>query len=511
MRNYLVLLLTLLTAACSGGGSGGSSSAPPPVPTSTVSGAAVDGLIIQGTVRIYDFTGGSQGSLLGFATTDIRGHYSIALQVESRPVLVEVTGGYYIEEASATQVPLGAGLKMTALFNHATGQPVTIAVTAYTHAAAALAQYLVAQGSGVAAAIDAANSRFGVWVGHSITATVPLDITDPGNAVAQPTPAHNYGFLAGAISNWTEAHNPTGVIPHTTPYRSIEFIQKMHDDLRADGLLDGRGTGGAALSFGTTPLSVNVYRAELAMNILRIADDGVNRTGLTGAQLLQYARAYAASVDPVFNNITPISIDQPVVTVTSPSNSQFVAGVVTVNGIVTDTAGPGTVNLIVDGVLGSAATNHFNPSVSWDTRTVTDGPHNVGFTVINFVGFSSTTVNIPIVDNTPPVALPVSVSPASGGLSCLITGYSIDGLSGIANVSVDGRTVSTLSGPWAGLIPPTTFTGFCISTYDRTVCRTVNVTETDSASNSISRLINVCVTGRERDFVCELSAGCSTQ
>lgn len=511
MAKYLVLFLSLLIVSCGGGG-GGASSAPPPVPTSSVTGSAVDGLIIQGNVRIYDFSGGSIGGLLGSTTTNNLGQYSIALQAESRPVLVEVTGGYYIEEASATQVPLSAGQKMIALFNHSTGQPVTIAVTAYTHAAAALAQYLVAQGNTVAAAIDAANSRFSVWIGHSVTATIPLDITNSGNAVAQPTPAHNYGFLAGAISNWTSTHNPSGVLPHTTPYRSIEFVQKMYDDLRADGLLDGRGNSGSVLSFGTTPMSVGVYRTELAMHILRIADNSArNRTGLSGSDMLQYARAYAASVDPIFNNVTPVPIDQPIITVTAPTNSSYINGVRTVSGVVTDTAGPGSTRLIVDGALGVVATNYFNPSVSWDTRTVADGPHAVGFSVTNLVGFSNTTVNTTIVDNTPPVARPVTVAPYGDGANCSITGYSVDGLSGIANVSLGGTTVSTLSGPWAGIVPRTEFTGFCISTYPRTVCRTVNVTETDLASNSLSRSINVCVTGREVDLVCQLDEGCSTQ
>lgn len=442
MRRTLPLFLIVFLVSCSGSGGGGNS-APPPVPTSNVSGAAVDGLIIQGTVRVYDFSGGSQGGLLGSATTDAVGHYSVSIQSESRPVLVEVTGGYYIEEATNTQVPLGSGLKLTALFNHSTGQPVTIAVTAYTHAAAALAQYLMTQGRSVSAAINEANTRFNVWIGHSITNTIPLAITDSGNASAQPTPAHNYGFLAGAISNWTKANRPNGVISHTAPYRSIEFIQKMYDDLRADGLLDGRGASGGALSFGTTPMSVNVYRAELAMQILRIADDPANRTGITSAQLLQYARAYAASVDPIFNNVAPIPIDQPIVSIISPSANQWISGVINVRGVVTDTAGPGTVNLVVDSNTLGMATDYFNPVVSFDTRTLSNSTHAFGFTVTNFVGLSTRTTINALVDNVlPTVVVNSPIVFRSGSppyFSCTINGAVSD---------VHSGPVGTVSAVW---------------------------------------------------------------
>ena len=99
MRNYIVLLFSLAFLTACGGGGGGGSTGPTgsTIPVGSVSGTAFDGLILNGTVSVYDFSTGAKGALLGQATTDGNGLYALSLQVESRPVLVEITGGYYVE------------------------------------------------------------------------------------------------------------------------------------------------------------------------------------------------------------------------------------------------------------------------------------------------------------------------------------------------------------------------------------------------------------------------------
>jgi hypothetical protein len=230
MKIKLVLLfIPPLLAAC-GGGSG--SSVPPSVPASQVSGKAADGLIIQGTVRIFDFTGGTVGAQLASATTDTVGRYSISMQVESRPILVEVSGGYYIEERSALQVPLEAGQVLTALTNFKMGENVTISATAYTHMAAGLARRLIETGATVSTAITEANNRVTQWLGVPILSTLPVDITIAASATANVTPEHQYGSV---WSNFVLTYDNIPGAAHL-PYRSIDFIQKCTRRF-ADGLM----------------------------------------------------------------------------------------------------------------------------------------------------------------------------------------------------------------------------------------------------------------------------------
>src|SRR5450759_5806832 len=140
MRNNLALLISLVFLTACGGGSagGGSGSTGSTIPVGSVSGISFDGLILNGTVSVYDFTTGAKAALLGQTTSDSSsGLYSLSLQVESRPVLLEITGGYYIEEAgavgSSTQVALSSKEKLTALANYTTGATLNISVTTFTH------------------------------------------------------------------------------------------------------------------------------------------------------------------------------------------------------------------------------------------------------------------------------------------------------------------------------------------------------------------------------------------
>ena len=107
---YMLPLIASLIVACNGGSSGGT---PPAVPTATVAGTALDGLIINGTIIAYDYTGGTKGSELGRSVTNTKGLYNLSLQSESRSVLLEVTGGYYTEEMLPnTNIILDTGDKL---------------------------------------------------------------------------------------------------------------------------------------------------------------------------------------------------------------------------------------------------------------------------------------------------------------------------------------------------------------------------------------------------------------
>src|SRR5690554_632493 len=124
-----VLVLSVALSACGGDGSGG---VPESQPSGSVSGVAFDGLIMNGNVAIYGWDG-SKGELLGSGKTDTLGEYSIDLDgVPSQPVLIEVTGGRYTEEASDRNVALRAGDFLYALQDYEQGDAITTSLTFYT-------------------------------------------------------------------------------------------------------------------------------------------------------------------------------------------------------------------------------------------------------------------------------------------------------------------------------------------------------------------------------------------
>ena len=318
MRTLYFGILAIILTAC-GGGIGGSSNTsppPPPIPTGSVSGITFDGLIKNGDVTIYDFTTGAKGAVLGTAKSDNAGIYKIGLQIESRPLLIEATKGTYTEESSNKTVVLGATQKLTALVNYTTGTPLQVAVTSFTHVAAALAQFKINKKIDVVTAINDANKTITDIVTFDIVATLPKEISNISNASVALSPELKYGFLAGAISQWTMTNAPSVETQHLSPFASIDFAQLMFDDVFADGLLDGKGLDSAQkplqLGFGKVPLNPDVYRFGLGTNMIDIAGGSINKTALTSANILAFAQTFGSSTDSIFAGVPTKLVTLPV-------------------------------------------------------------------------------------------------------------------------------------------------------------------------------------------------------
>jgi len=445
-----MFILAGITAVLTACGGGGGNALPSAVPSGTASGTALDGLILNGTVTVYDFSSGTKGAVLGQATTDsATGAYSLSLQVESRPILLEITGGYYTEEAAAggstTTVTLDSTDKLDAVVNYTTGQPLTVAITAYTNLAAGLAQYEIKTGVPVGTAVDDADHRISQLAGLDIIHTMPLEITDINNASASPTPGIEYGFLAAAISEWVSNAAPSGAAVLTQPYTSIKFDQLMHADIAADGLLDGEGldpTGvKIALSFGTTPLSPTVYRQGIGVSLLEIASSGINKTGVTpsnSVSLLTYAEAYAADADKMFDGVPPVGITTPSIAIIAPSSPGWLSGSQNVSARVQDYTGLTSDSLVVDSGGARLLTTNLNtPAWPLDTTKLTDGTHTATVSATNVAGLSSHAELTFQVDNTPPSLAIDSAAYyqnpyAAFSYHCVITGTVSDAESGPA-------------------------------------------------------------------------------
>jgi Bacterial Ig domain len=490
-RNATVtfILLATVLSACSGSGENAS---PQPIPTASVSGAAVDGLVFNGTVSAYDFSTGSKGALLGQATTNINtGLYSMTIQTESRPLLLELTGGYYYEEMDPTrQVQLDPSDKLLALVNFTTGQAIVTSVTNYTTLAAGLAQYRIANGTAVATAINDANSRISALIGTNVTTTTPREITDPENASAALTPALQYGFLAGGISMWAYNNPPSLALRLTKPYVSIKFIQLMYQDVVADGLLDGVGKDGSGnnviLSFGTKALGANVYRKEIAVNVLLVADHVNNRTGLGSSHVLNFASAYGASTDPIWGGVAPTPITAPVVNLLTPTADQWLRSTINVTATATDYTGLSSAELLVDGNSRATITTGLQaPVFSYNTTAVPDGNHTMGVRVTNILA-QATSVVVPVrIDNTPPIISIQAIQILLSLPGCRFSGTAFDSLSGIP---IDGIiTVTQDNGPYhtsaTGLITNGTWT-VDLRMYDTGAIPPVVASTNDVAGNT---------------------------
>ena len=434
----LTVLVALFLSACGDGGD----TMPPPVAIGSVSGITYDGLIINGTVRVYDFSGGVKGALLAETVSDGNGLYSVSLQIESRPVMVEITGGFYTEEAgSNAQIALSAAHKLVALANYTTGSALRMSVTNFTHLAAGLAAFQIGKGVAAATAIENANRRVSNWTGVNILTTTPRPIIDATNASATLTPELRYGFAAGAISMWTYRNAPTPASAHLPPFTSIDFGQLLYQDVSADGLLDGFGRNSAGdlaqLSFGIVPLGIDVYRFGLGVSLVQMAAHTNNKTGIDGAKVLSFAQAYITNTDTMFNGVSPRPFaPAPVVNITSPTPSAWLSGVKTIAAAISpDSFGHSSADLLVDGVLITTSGNNTAPTFALATTNFTQGMHAVAVRATDLAGFTTTQSITLGVDNSYPTSSATIPYQFLGDNQPLVAnGCASDGFSGLRSV-----------------------------------------------------------------------------
>ena len=266
---------------------------------------------------------------------------------------------------------------------------------------------------------------------------------------------------------WTLNHTPNTAVARTSPYTSIDFAQLLYQDISTDGLLDGIGldSAGAAapLSFGTTPLGVDVYRKGLGVSLVQMAAHPNNKTALGASQVLAFAQSYVANTDAMFHNVAPTPIPEPVVTITSNAWVNKPSNVI---ATIQDIIGISSTDFIVDNAtVATSASNNPAQTFQFDTSKYSEGVHNVSIRVINLAG-QTTTTTIPIgIDITAPAStvggLPTLRLSSSGAqvLSGPVNGCASDGGSGALSVTSlsTGTVVSTdpATGCWS--VPNVTF------------------------------------------------------
>lgn len=384
-------------------GCGGTSPPPPERPSASLSGVVFQAPVAGATVRAYSYTDGRRGAQLGQALTDPSGRYAISGSIPSGLVLLEASGGTYREEATGRDVTVGPNVPLRSLVRVSPGVATGGTIGTYTALAAGLADYLVTQGRSVEAAVDEAYTTISTALGVDVRAVAPLDITDPTNATSSVSAGHEYGFFEAALSQWTaDAGTKTNTTPHTL-HTTASLLTLAHDDIRSDGVLNGRGSGGAQ-RLGTLALGTDSYRYELALALLRIAGSNVNRTGLKPEQLLLAANRWNGSSAPIFGSaaVRPISSATPTLTALTPTANSRVRSRFTATVQATDIVGLTQVGFGMDSAPVTNAADLALPNIEIDSTRYSDGAHTLYAEARNVMGGVARLEHRIFVDNTGP-------------------------------------------------------------------------------------------------------------
>lgn len=402
-----ILSVVSLLAACGGDGGG----VPAVAPSAILDGTVTDAVITNGTLRVFKFDDGKQGDLLAETVTDGNGDFEIAnFTSQDRPVVIEVSGGRYTEEASGVSVNLLDGQVLRAYMFYEQGSAITLQVTPFTHMASCLADYKVRAGVNVNNAITGATSAFSGLAGVDILGTKPLDITNPNNANFEVTDSLSYGALLAAISSFTaEVSEANGVTPHRfNQNSSIYATQVLCQDIAADGVFNGlgyinNGNSVGQLSLGSVPLDVNTLRTKVAQHILSIISSDRNKTTLGVDEFILYANEIASSTDGVFGGVPATAVDQEGPTVTAVlAPDSFLKGIVNLNFMVTDPIGVKSVQFKVNDVVHSYGQSD-NPVMSINSSNYTDGIIKITVVATDILNNVSNIDFNYVLDNTSPI------------------------------------------------------------------------------------------------------------
>jgi len=271
---------SLALAACGGGGGSGSTGTVTPPPTQgTITGTAVKGPVTGATVSAYAISNGTMGSKVASANTDAQGDFSLSMGSYTGPVMLQLTGGTYIDEARASSVSMRSGDVMTAVLpTMAAGASLSgIQLTPLTSMAQTMAQHL--SGGMTEANITAANTAVDrYFMVADILHNAPMNplVSGSGNAANQDT--INHGMTLAAMSQLAQAQGMSA---------SSAMVTAMMNDA-TDGVMDGKMSGSPVMMGGMgmgTAMPATSGTTGLATAMAAFMTSAQNRSGVAAATL----------------------------------------------------------------------------------------------------------------------------------------------------------------------------------------------------------------------------------
>ncbi len=268
------IVVTLLLAACGGGGgldvvgSGG---------TGIVNGSVTKGPVGNASVSVFRVSNGQIGTQIGAGSTNADGKFALSIGSHAGPVMVQVGGGTYKDEATGLLMTMGANDTLTAVIPDiaAVASTGAIQVTPVTTMAQAMAQQM---NSGMTQAnIASANAAMGRYFAVSdILRVHPMNPLVTNSGIGASQDARNYGITLAAMSQYAKTLD--------LPVSSAIVTAMMRD--ASDGLMDGR-MGAAQISMpmggmmGTRMMAVTAGTSGLAASMSEFLKSGSNVSGVT--------------------------------------------------------------------------------------------------------------------------------------------------------------------------------------------------------------------------------------
>jgi len=259
--------LAFLVSACGSGGSTPESLATLSDATRIVQGGFTKNAVVGADIAAYpvDDTGMQDGPAVATATTDDQGRFTLQLPVGSGMLLLETSGGEFIDEAdqepvlaAKRRIQLAPGEGLQSILPDGASE---VAISIPGHALLEKARREAA-GSNFQAVYTANRALATLAFGFDIATVLPADTINPdsGAALAQ----RQFAMLLGGFAN---ALNRVSVVVGS-PEPNIAIIDAVITDF-SDGRLDGLVAG--------VPVMVTINQAPVAIPTDLVLDEEITR------------------------------------------------------------------------------------------------------------------------------------------------------------------------------------------------------------------------------------------
>lgn len=248
----------------------------PVTTTAMLRGTAFNGLVNRGTVSAYAVNGGMLGAQIASAVVDGQGNFTMPLGSYSGPVMLQMHGATYMDEATKTLMTMAPSDVMTAVLPSVTGAANVTGVMVTPVTSMAQSRAMGMSGGMTDANMAAANAAMGNYFSISdILHTQPMDPVASGSGANASQDARNYGLTVAAMSEYAQSL--------TMPVSSTLVMSMMQD--AADGVMNGKnGMTQISMTMGTmmgTMMAATVGTTGLADAMTSFMNSSANLSGLT--------------------------------------------------------------------------------------------------------------------------------------------------------------------------------------------------------------------------------------
>jgi hypothetical protein len=246
--------------------------------TGTMSGTAFMGTMSAGTVTAFAIDGGTLGAQLASAPVDSSGNFSLPLGSFAGPVMLRMTGGAFVDEATGATMTMLSGDELTAGVPSVAAGATTsgVQITPLTSMAQARAQAM--SGGMTAANLAAANAAVAsFFMVDDLLTTPPMDPAKSGSGTGADQSRRNYGMTIGAMSQYAKTIGMTD---------SSSLVTVMMSDA-SDGVMNGMmgsttiSMGGMGGMMGGTMMQPNAGTVGLATAMTTFVGSSSNHSGVT--------------------------------------------------------------------------------------------------------------------------------------------------------------------------------------------------------------------------------------